>query len=116
MKQMKDVFNESCIADCTSANITSTTASSLKIKAITLSFDKPNSNEERAITMYVQPTWTCSGDYSIADGWKPDKICKFIMHSLPFEEKEKEQLLATTFIARYALVEAMTTEIEDKQQ
>jgi|TARA_B110001450_G_C17217524_1_gene317992 hypothetical protein len=53
----------------------------------------------------------------IADGcWKPDKICKFIMHSLPFEEKEKEQLLATTFIARYALVEAMTTEIEDKQQ
>ena len=34
------------------------------------------------------------------------------MHSLPFEEKEKEQLLATTFVARYALVEAMTTEIE----
>tara|TARA_B110001450_G_C17217524_1_gene317991 strand:+ start:122 stop:277 length:156 start_codon:yes stop_codon:yes gene_type:complete len=51
MKQMKDVFNESCIADCTSANINSTTASSLKLKATSLSFDKPNSNEERAISM-----------------------------------------------------------------
>ena len=86
------------------SNSTTTTQSSLKRKA-------PPKNEETT-TMHDRLEHLL--EIVVADGWKPDEIRRYIMHSLPLKEEEKEQLL-TTAIASSALVEAMI-EIEDDEE